>query len=584
MRGARARYFAQALDYCCVFLAKPSRSRAAIAFLPQLRASSGLRTDGPSQARGAVERTMTLVFEDYQLDPARRELSRAGAVVATTPKVFDLLLYLVQNRGRVVSRDDLLQIVWLGRIVSESTLASHINAVRKVVGDTGSEQRLIRTVARKGFRFVGEVRETAPSESGHSPAIEAAALDTPPSATPPPRRKPSLAVLPFVNLSGDPQQDYFVDGVVEDIIAALSRLRWLFVIGRNSSFAYKGRALDLQQVGRELGVRYVLEGSVRKAADRVRVTGQIVDATTGQHLWADRFEGVLGDIFELQDQLAESVVGAITTQLERAEIRRAKLKPTDSLDAYDCYLRGLASFHRHTRQAMDEALPFFHKAIELDPEYAAAYGMAAWCHCWRKLNRWMVDRERETAGAAALARRAIELGRNDAIALARGAHALGHFGGSIDRCNDLLDHALALDPNLAAAWLFSGYLRIWRGESDAAIERFEHALRLDPFDPEVLRIHAGMAMAHLLAGRFDVASAWAEKAYGEMPTFLMAVAVTAASHALAGKVDKAQQAMHLLHQIDPALRVADLADWLPFHAPADAARLAEGLRRAGLAE
>lgn len=523
---------------------------------------------------------MTLVFEDYRLDPERRELSRAGAVIATTPKVFDLLVYLVQNRRRVVSRDDLLEIVWQGRLVSESTLASHINGVRKALGDTGGEQRLVRTVARKGFRFVGEASETAP-ESGRSAFSATTLPDTAASAL---HNKPSLAVLPFVNLSGDPQQDYFADGVVEDIIAALSRLRWLFVIGRNSSFAFKGQALDVRRIGRELGVRYVLEGSVRKAADRVRLTGQIVDATTGQHLWADRFEGVLGDIFQLQDQLAESVVGAIATQLEHAEIRRATLKPTDSLDAYDCYLRGLSRFHRHTRQAMDEALPFFHKAIELDPEYAAAYGMAAWCHCWRKLNRWMTDCERETIEAAGLARRAIELGRNDAIALSRGAHALGHFGGSIDRCNDLLDQALALDPNLAAAWLFSGYLRIWRGEPDAAIERFEHALRLDPFDPEMLRIQAGTAMAHLLAGRFDAASAWAEKAYGEMPTFLMALAITAASHALAGKADKARHAMHLLQQIDPTLRVSDIDDWLPLHVPADAARFAEGLRRAGLAE
>jgi TolB-like protein len=527
---------------------------------------------------------MTLVFEEYQLDPALRELSRAGVVVATTPKVFDLLNYLVQNRGRVVSRDDLLRIVWEGRIVSESTLASHINAARKAIGDTGSAQRLIRTVARKGFRFVGEVRETALSEIGCSSPVENIPPETPTVTGMTTRRKPSLAVLPFVNLSGDPQQDYFADGMVEDIIAALSRLRWLFVIGRNSSFAYKGQALDVRQIGRELGVRYVLEGSVRKAADRVRLTGQIVDATTGQHLWADRFEGVLGDIFELQDQLAESVVGAIAAQLERAEIRRAKLKPTDSLDAYDCYLRGLATFHRHTRQAMDEALLFFHKAVELDAEYAAAYGMAAWCHCWRKLNRWMVDSEAEAAEAAALACRAIELGRNDAIALARGAHALGHFGGNIDRCNDLLDRALALDPNLAAAWLFSGYLHVWRGEPDAAIERFERALRLDPLDPEVLRIQAGIAMAHLLAGRFDVASAWAEKACGEMPSFLMAVAITAASHALAGKADKAQDAMHLLRQIDPTLRVSDIRDWLPFHMQADAVRLEEGLHRGGLAD
>lgn len=528
---------------------------------------------------------MSLTFDGYRLDLARRELSLSGVVIATAPKVFDLLAYLVQHRGRVVSRDDLLAAVWHGRIVSESTLASHINAVRKAVGDTGSQQRLIRTVARRGFRFVGEAtEETAAFDGAPSPAVEAGAAEPAPAPATTPRSKPSLAVLPFVNLSGDPQQDYFADGVVEDIIAALSRLRWLFVIGRNSSFAYKGRALDARQVGRELGVRYLLEGSVRKAADRVRLTGQIVDASTGQHLWADRFEGVLGDIFELQDQFAESVVGAIATQLERAEIRRAKAKPTDSLDAYDCYLRGLACFHRNTRQAMDEALPFFHKAIALDGEYAAAYGMAAWCHCWRKINRSMVDPERESAEAAALARRAVELGRNDAIALTRGAHALGHFGGSLDYCNDLLDRALALDPNLAGAWLFSGYLRLLRGEPDEAIERFEHAMRLAPLDPEMFRMRAGMALAHLLAGRFDAASAWAEKAYGEMPSFVLAAAVIAASHALAGRADRARQAMRLLREIDPALRVSALANWLPFHAQADADRFATGLRQAGLPE
>lgn len=253
---------------------------------------------------------MSLTFEDYRLDLARRELSLAGEVIATTPKVFDLLAYLVQNRERVVSRDDLLEAVWQGRIVSESTLASHINAVRRAIGDTGSQQRLVRTVSRKGFRFVGEATELDSPQTELSQPVEQVAQEPAPASSAHPSR-PSIAVLPFVNLSGDPQQDYFADGVVEDIIAALSRLRWLFVIARNSSFTYKGRTLDVRQVGRELGVRYVLEGSVRKAADRVRLTGQIVDAGTGRHLWADRFEGVLGDIFELQDRLSESVVGAI---------------------------------------------------------------------------------------------------------------------------------------------------------------------------------------------------------------------------------------------------------------------------------
>ena len=267
---------------------------------------------------------MQFLFEDYVLDLDRRELTRGSKAIAIGPQVFDLLVYLVQNREHVVSKDNLLDAVWGGRIVSESTLTSHINAVRKAIGDNGEEQRLVRTIARKGFRFVGEVREADASDGINSPKAEPA---TPDETAAPARTlpdKPSIAVLAFQNLSGDPEQEYFADGVVEDIITALSRIRWLFVIARNSSFTYKGRAVDVKQISRELGVRYVLEGSVRKAANRVRITGQLIDAAAGTHLWAERFEGSLDDIFELQDQVATSVVGAIAPQLERAEIERAE--------------------------------------------------------------------------------------------------------------------------------------------------------------------------------------------------------------------------------------------------------------------
>jgi TolB-like protein len=231
------------------------------------------------------------VFEDYLLDPDRRELTRGSKAISIGPQVFDLLLHLVRNREHVVSKDDLLDGVWGGRIVSESTLTSHINAVRKAIGDSGEEQRLIRTIARKGFRFVGDVREAQSSDGFSSSKTESAKSNETTAHALALPDKPSIAALPFQNLSGDPEQDYFADGVVEDIITALSRIRWLFVSARNSSFTYKGRTVDVKQVGRELGVRYVLEGSMRKAAKRVRITGQLIDATTGGHLWADRFEG-----------------------------------------------------------------------------------------------------------------------------------------------------------------------------------------------------------------------------------------------------------------------------------------------------
>jgi tetratricopeptide (TPR) repeat protein len=356
------------------------------------------------------------------------------------------------------------------------------------------------------------------------------------------------------------------------------------VIARNSSFTYKGRAVDVKQVGRELGVRYVLEGSVRKAAHRLRITGQLIDAATGAHLWAERFEGTLDDIFELQDQVTESVVGAIAPQLERAEIDRAKRKPTESLDAYDYYLRGMANLHQGTKEAVNEALRLFLRATELDPDFASAYAMAAWCYFWRKINDWMIDRPQEVAEGIRLARRAVAIGKDDAVALARSGHALGHLAGELDGGIALVDRALALNPNLAAAWFLGGFLRIWRGEVNDAIDRFARAMRLSPLDSETYRMQAGTAMAHLLAGRFDAATSWAEKAFRDLPSFLIAIAIIAAGHALAGRTDEAREAMQRLRQLDPALRLSGIKDWLPFHRPDDLATFTDGLRKAGLPE
>jgi TolB-like protein len=518
------------------------------------------------------------------LDTDRRELTRGSQVVSAGPQAFDLLVYLVKNRERVVSKDELLDSVWNGRIVSESTLTSHINAVRKAIGDSGEDQRLIKTVSRRGFRFTSDVRETRVPDDTGSP--QAGSTDpVAPSATvlalP---DKPSVAVLPFQNMSSDPEQDYFSDGIGEDIITALSRIRWLFVTARNSSFTYKGRAVSVQQVSRELGVRYVLEGSVRKAANRVRITGQLIDGITGTHLWAERFEGTLDDIFELQDQVATGVVGAMAPQLERAEIERALRKPTPSLNAYDFYLRGMAKLHRGTRDSVDEALTQFGNAIRLDPGFATAHAMAAWCHFWRKVNGWTSDGSTEAAEGARLARCAVELGRDDAVALARSGHVFGHLADDLDSGIALLDRARILNPNLASAWFLGGFLRVWRGEPEAAIDLFAQAMRLSPLDPELYRMQAGMAIAHLFAGRFDDASSWAEKSFWNLPSFLMVVSVVAASHALAGRTRAARQAMQHLRQLDPALRISNLRDWLPIQRPEDLAVFADGLRRAGLPE
>jgi TolB-like protein len=519
------------------------------------------------------------VFGDYLLDQQRRELARRGEVVALGPQVFDLLLHLVANRDRVVSKEDLLEAIWGGRIVSESTITSHINAVRKAIGDSGEEQRFIRTVARKGFRFVGDIAAGEASAIEH---IRAEARE--PSSVLAVPDKPSITVLPFHNLSGDPEQDYFADGVVEDIITALSRLRWLFVIARNSSFTYKGQAVDVKEVGRALGVRYVLEGSLRKAGDKVRITGQLIEAATGAHLWAERFEGTLGNLFELQDQIAENVVGAISPQLERAEIERAKRKPTESLDAYDYYLRGMARLHSGTRDAIEAALPLFHRAIALDSEFASAYSGAAWCHFWRKLNGWMENPVEETAEGVRLARLAVQFGRDDAVALTRAGHALGHLAGDLDGGIALIDRARLLNPNLAPAWFLGAFLRIFRGETENALNDLAHAVRLSPLDPEMFRMQAGIALAHFCAGRFDAATAAAEKALGNLPDLLIAITLLAASHALSGRTAEAQQAVQRLNRLLPSARLSNLKEWLLIHRAEDFAQFTDGLRRAGLPE
>ncbi len=396
--------------------------------------------------------------------------------------------------------------------------------------------------------------------------------------------KPSIAVLPFENLSGDPAQEYFADGIVEEIITALSRMRWLFVIARNSSFTYKGRAVDVKQIGRELGVRYVLEGSLRKAGNRVRITGQLIDTATGAHLWADRFDGALEDIFDLQDQVTASVVGAIAPKLEQAEIERAKRKPTESLDAYDYYLRGLAGVHRWTRECNDDALRMFYRAIELDPDFASAYGMAARCFSQRKVSGWMADRERETIEAGRLARRAAELGRDDAVALYTAGIALAYAVGDLDDGIALIDRALALNPNLAWAWLFSGWARAWRGEPEAAIEHEARAMRLSPHDPHIFNMQAATALAHFFAGRYPEASSWVAMALRAQPNHIIAACTAAASYALMGRDAEAGKAIALLRQVDPSLRVSDLKNVVPIRRTDDFDRWTEGLRKAGLPE
>ena len=505
-------------------------------------------------------------FGRFRFDLGQRELSCDGVPVRLGGRALDILSVLASAGGDVVTKDELLARVWPGMVVEENNLQVQISALRKVLDRDMSGRSYLVTAPGRGYRLIGLI----------DPAKQGPALPD----------KPSMAVLPFQNMSDDPEQEYFADGIVEDIITALCHIRWLFVIARNSSFAYKGRAVDVKEVGRELGVRYVLEGGVRKVARRVRITAQLIDASTGAHLWADHFDGSVEDIFDLQDQVTASVVGAISPKLEQAEIERAKRKPTESLDAYDYFLRGLASTHHMTRESVSEALALYAKATELDPDFASPHGMAAFCYVVRKINGWTTDRAQDVADAARLASRAARLGKDDAVALAFGGLALGYVVGDLEGAVALIDRALVLNPNLATAWYASGTVRAFRGgEPDVAIEHLRRAMRLSPYDPFMFTMQGVTAFAHFFAGRYDEASSWAEKAFWERPNILATLRIAAVSNAFAGRLEEAQKAVARALELDPAMRLSNLKDRIgTFRRPEDFAKYADGLRRAGLPE
>jgi TolB-like protein/tetratricopeptide (TPR) repeat protein len=526
------------------------------------------------------------LFENCSLDPDRRELRRGPDPVAIEPQVFDVLLYLIRHRERVVSKGDLIASVWNGRIVSDCTLSSRIAAVRRAVGDRGDEQRLIRTVVRKGLRFIGDVIEEKQTRTAN---VAAAARYDIPSASALSElqiqslaERPSIAVIPFENISGDPEQECLIDGMREDITTALSQFRLLSVIVRNSRLRYDGRVVEATEVGRELGVRYVLDGSVRKAEDRVRIITKLIDVATGVNVCACRFEGKLDDVFDLQDKVTTSVVGVIAPKLEQAEIERAKRRSGENLDAYQCYLLGMGSLYQWTRDGISNALRLFQKALEIDPEFAAAYGMAAYCYVQRKSYGWFTDRAQEIAESAELARHAVELAGDDAVALTRAAHAIASVVGDVDSGLVFIEQALRQNPNLSAAWYVSGWMRMFLGQPELAAEHLTLAMQLSPFHPLTFKMQSATAYAHLLVGRYDDASTAAENALRVRPNYLTAVRGAAASHALAGRLDRARTLMAHMCQRDPALHISNLPYLIPFRRTADFARWAEGLNKAGL--
>jgi TolB-like protein len=520
------------------------------------------------------------LFEEYAFDTDRRELHRGADAVSVAPQVFDLLDYLIRNRERVISKDELIDAIWEGRIVSEAALTTRLNVARSAIGDSGEEQRLIKTLPRKGFRFVGHVREV-------QKRADAAADDNPVQPQKPALvlpDKPSIAVLPFRNMSGDLEQEYFADGMVEDIITGLSRTKSLFVISRNSSFTYKGQAVDIKRVGRELGVRYVLEGSVRKAGNRVRIAAQLIDAANGANVWADRFDDSLEDIFDLQDRLTSSVIGAISPQLERAEMERAQRKPTENLQAYDYYLRAQFSVYQFTREGNAEALRLTKIAISLDPSFALAYAFAANNFGQKKAFGWIVDAAQERIEARQLAERAIQLGKDDALVLALSGQAYSYVLEEPENGVAFLARAVALDPNSAVARNWNGWAQIYLGNIDAAIEQFSAAMRLSPLDPRLFLPQTGMAYAHFFAGRYEDSLSWATSAIQRQSNFPGAQRMVMANLAMAGRIAEARRACDAILQTDPTLCISGIKSKTPLRRLEDIEKLGQAYRIAGVPE
>jgi TolB-like protein/cytochrome c-type biogenesis protein CcmH/NrfG len=513
-------------------------------------------------------------FDNYALDTKLRELRRNGELVATQPQVFDLLVHLLKHRDHVVSRDDLIALVWGGRIVSDSTLDSRINAARNAIGDSGRDQRLIRTIPRKGLRFIGAVEEQV--NGYHLPEPAAAPA---PSPLPLPNR-PAIAVLPFNNMSGDQDQEYFSDGISEDIITGLSKLRWFFVIARNSSFTYKGKPVHMKRVAAELGVRYVVEGSVRKNGDRVRITAQLNDTATGSHIWAEHYDRDLLDVFAVQDEITDAIITAIEPQIYAAENFRSRRKPPNSVDAWDLVMRALAHHWRVTRTDSAAAQALLEQAIAIDPNYGQALALLATNYMFGVHLGW-VDFATAVPIAERAALAAVHVDGEDAwahTALAsvyfstrRLEHALAEF-----------ELALQLNPNFSLAQGYYALALCYSGRWQDAFAAAQRAMRQSPRDPSLAIYYGVAAYAQFIGRNYCEAIALAREATRQRGDLTGAYRVLTVAAGMAGEIEVARAALAQLRRTQPNISLAWIATQLPWSIDADREHYLEGFRRAGL--
>ena len=521
---------------------------------------------------------MRFLFENHTLDTDTRELRRGEIAIRIQPQVFDLLTYLVQNRERVVTKDDLLAGVWGGRTVADSTLATHINAARKAVGDNGEEQKLIRTIARKGIRFVGDV--SFPS-AGQEPVPDKTAAPQRASRTalPSPDR-PAIAVLPFVNMSGEARQEYFSDGISEDIITALSKLRWFFVIARNSTFTYKGKSVNVKQIASELGVGYIVEGSVRKDGGRVRITAQLIDTATGSHIWANRYDRELADVFAVQDEITDAIVASIEPHLYSAENFRARRKAPENLDAWDLVMRALWHFWRISSEDFRIAEQLAEQAIAIDPGYAQAHAMLAVSHATGVQMGWE-DGAVVLPIAERAALTAVRIDNEDPWAHLGLAFTQARLG-RLAESRTSFQTALQLNPNFSLAHGIYGLVLSWSGHAREGGESARRALRLSPRDPLAAMFHAVAAYAAYIERDYSESIALCRKSIRLRGDFTAGWRVMVAAAGMTGDTAVAAEAMEGYRRTLPGVTLAKAEEQLQVIPEGERAHFLEGLRRAGL--
>jgi TolB-like protein len=517
-------------------------------------------------------------FDHFTLDLVRGVLLAAGGTeVALRPKAFALLRQMVENAGRLINRNEIMATLWPGVVVTDDSLTQVVKEIRRALGD--DEQRLLRTVPRRGFLFAAEVSRL---DDQATLVVLPSALDQPPTASHGLTSRSMVVVLPFANMTGDPGQEYFADGITEDITTALSHFRWFSVISRNSAFTYKGCAVDVRQVGRELGVGYVLEGSVRRGGNRARISAQLCETEAGAQIWAERFDGDLADIFDLQDRITEAVTGAIEPSLRLAEVERTRAKPIESLTAYDLYLRALPQRFL-TREGNDEALRLLRRAVVLDPGFVAAKGALAGLHTIRFSQDWA--EESDLAEAVRCAREvAVGGGEDNPSALAWAAHALAYLARDYDAGLAAADHALVLAPNSAQVLLINGWVRTYVSDPETAISYLERAMRLSPVDPAKFYFFTALSLAHLVAGRYAEGVEWARRALRDRPTYMAANRLLATNLTRLGRREEAAEAVRALLVIAPGYTVSKAATQLALRDAPVREIFLDGLRQAGLPE